>query len=83
MNGVVRVNQLRFDIVIDRKLLFNEAGQAFEYLWLGIHVGKIVIELSEDGWIHKSGWSYVFVFSVKEVAFRLDIQILTTRLSRS
>ena len=53
----------------------NICGRAFM-------LAKIVIELSEDWWIHKSGWSYVFVFSVKEVAFRLDIQILTTRLSR-
>jgi len=48
MNGVIKVNQLRFGIVINRKLPFNEAGQAFEYLWSSIHVGKIVIELSED-----------------------------------
>lgn len=48
MNGVIKVNQLRFDTIIDRKFPFKEAGQAFEYLWSGIHVGKIVIELSED-----------------------------------
>ena len=48
MNRVIKVNQLRFDTIIDRKFPFKEAGQAFEYLWSGIHVGKIVIELSED-----------------------------------
>ena len=48
MNRVIEVNQLRFDTIIDRKFPFKEAGQAFEYLWSGIHVGKIVIELSEN-----------------------------------
>jgi hypothetical protein len=71
MNGVIKVNQLRFDTIIDRKFPFKEAGQAFEYLWSGIHVGKIAIELSEDGWIHKSGWSYVFCLLGQRSRFSL------------
>jgi hypothetical protein len=79
MNGVIKVNQLRFDTIIDRKFPFKEAGQAFEYLWSAIHVGKIsaihvgkiAIELSEDGWIHKSGWSYVFCLLGQRSRFSL------------
>jgi NADPH:quinone reductase-like Zn-dependent oxidoreductase len=48
MNRAIEVNQLKFDTIIDRKFPFKEAGQAFKYLWSNIHVGKTVIELSED-----------------------------------
>ena len=48
MNRVIEVNQLRFDTIIDRRFPFEQAGKALEYLWSGNHVGKIVIELSED-----------------------------------
>jgi len=82
MNRVIKVDQLRFDTIIDRKFPFKEAGQAFEYLWSGIHVGKIVIDLSEDLMNTQKWLELCFVFSVKEVAFRLDIQILKTPLSR-
>ena len=48
INREIAVNQLRFGTIIDRKSPFKEAGQAFEYPWSGILVGKVVIELSED-----------------------------------
>jgi hypothetical protein len=48
MNREIKVKQLRFDMIIGRKFPFKEAGQAFEYPWSGIPVGKAVIELSED-----------------------------------
>jgi NADPH:quinone reductase-like Zn-dependent oxidoreductase len=31
--------------IIDKRFSFEEAAKAFQYLWSGNHVGKIVIEM--------------------------------------
>jgi threonine dehydrogenase-like Zn-dependent dehydrogenase len=45
MNKLISANSMSFEGVIDRRLGFDKVPQAFEYLWSGSHVGKIVIEL--------------------------------------
>jgi NADPH-dependent curcumin reductase CurA len=36
---------LRFEDIIDKKFSFENAGDAFEYLWSGKQVGKVVLEV--------------------------------------
>ena len=48
INREIEINRLRFDMIIDRKFPFKEAGQAFEYPRSGLPAGKVVIELSGD-----------------------------------
>lgn len=45
MNRVIDANHMRFDDIVDRTFNFEEAEEAFEYLWSGKHVGKIVIDM--------------------------------------
>ncbi|KAF2730599.1 NAD(P)-binding protein [Polyplosphaeria fusca] len=45
MNRLIESNDIRFNELIDKKFEFERAGEAFEYLWSGQHVGKIVIEI--------------------------------------
>lgn len=42
---VVSANEIDFSALIDRTFKFEEAEEAFAYLWSGKHVGKVVIEL--------------------------------------
>ncbi|KAK5700478.1 hypothetical protein LTR97_004995 [Elasticomyces elasticus] len=37
--------ELRLDPLIDRTFSFDESSQAFDYLWSGKHVGKVIIKL--------------------------------------
>ena len=48
MNKAINATKLRFEDVIDRRFAFAEAAEAFEYLWEGKHVGKVVIEMRGD-----------------------------------
>lgn len=45
MNQMIESSKLRFDDLIDRSFSFDEAPQAFSYLWQGAHVGKVVITM--------------------------------------
>lgn len=45
MNKVIDASKMRFEDIIDRRYKFEETEKAFEYLWSGKHVGKIVIEI--------------------------------------
>ncbi|KAF2098806.1 zinc-binding oxidoreductase [Rhizodiscina lignyota] len=45
MNKLISANGISFEEVIDQKYSFDRASDAFEYLWSGKHVGKVVIEL--------------------------------------
>ena len=44
MNKVIEASELSFEDIIDRRYSFEQSPEAFEYLWSGKHVGKIVIE---------------------------------------
>lgn len=46
MNRAIEVNKIR--PVIDRVFAFGEAREAFEYVWEGKHLGKVVIKIAED-----------------------------------
>ncbi len=46
MNKAITANGLRFLDVIDRTFKFEQAMEAFEYLWAGKHVGKVVIKMT-------------------------------------
>jgi len=35
---------MNFEEIIDRKFPFEKAAEAFQYLWEGKHVGKVVIQ---------------------------------------
>jgi hypothetical protein len=48
MNRVIEVNQLRFGTIIDRKSHSKRRDRPSNICGRGIHVGKVVIELSED-----------------------------------
>ncbi|KAK5729267.1 hypothetical protein LTR15_002409 [Elasticomyces elasticus] len=37
--------EIRLDPLIDRTFSFDESSQAFDYLWSGKHVGKVIIKL--------------------------------------
>jgi NADPH:quinone reductase-like Zn-dependent oxidoreductase len=39
------VNQMSFSEIVDKTFPFKKAAEAFEYLWSGKHVGKVVIEI--------------------------------------
>lgn len=45
MNKFINASKIYFEDIIDRRFKFEETDKAFEYLWSGKHVGKIVIEL--------------------------------------
>lgn len=45
MNRFVSANLLRFEDIIDKRFTFDQAAEAFEHIWSGNHVGKIVIEI--------------------------------------
>ena len=45
MNRVIELNRMRFEDIIDKKFSFEQAEEAFEYLWSGKHSGKVVIEV--------------------------------------
>lgn len=37
--------QTSLKILVDRVFTFEDSAEAFEYLWSGSHVGKVVIKL--------------------------------------
>ena len=45
MNELIAATGMRFEDVVDRKFAYDEAPAAFEYIWSGRHVGKVVIEI--------------------------------------
>ena len=45
LNRAVDATKMRFTDVIDKIYRFEEASEAFAYLWSGKHTGKIVIEM--------------------------------------
>ena len=45
MNKLIDANGLKFMELIDKAFKFVDAAEAFEYLWAGKHIGKIVIEM--------------------------------------
>ena len=45
MNELIAATEMRFDDVVDKKFGYDQAPEAFEYIWSGKHVGKIVIEI--------------------------------------
>jgi NADPH:quinone reductase-like Zn-dependent oxidoreductase len=46
MNKMIAATGLRFDDVIDRRYSFDKAEEAIRYLWSGMHIGKVVIEVA-------------------------------------
>jgi NADPH-dependent curcumin reductase CurA len=46
VNAFLDEKKIRLDSVVDRKFSFEEAPAAFEYLWSGAHVGKVVIKVT-------------------------------------
>lgn len=46
LNRAVSVNRTSFLDIIDRTFSFDQAQEAFDYLWSGKYVGKIVIRVS-------------------------------------
>lgn len=49
LNRAVMANALHFDDIIDRRYAFDQAEEAFAYVWSGKHVGKVLIEMSKAG----------------------------------
>jgi hypothetical protein len=47
LNRAVTANGLGFTDVIDRTFPFGRAEEAFDYVWSGKHVGKVVIEMEK------------------------------------
>lgn len=45
MNGLIAATGMRFEDVVERKFSYDQAPDAFGYLWSGKHVGKLVIEI--------------------------------------
>lgn len=45
MNELIAATGMRFEDVVDRKFSYDEAPDAFEYLWSGKHVGKVAMEM--------------------------------------
>lgn len=45
MNELIAASGMHFEDIIDRTFAYEDAPQAFEYLWSGKHVGKVVITL--------------------------------------
>ncbi|PCH01984.1 Polyketide synthase, enoylreductase [Penicillium occitanis (nom. inval.)] len=46
MNRAIEVNKIR--PIIDRVFGFEEADEAFKYVWNGKHSGKVIIKIAED-----------------------------------
>lgn len=44
LNQVVSANHMTFEEIIDKKFPFENAVEAFQYLWEGKHVGKVVTQ---------------------------------------
>jgi len=43
---VINANKMGFSEIMDKVFPFEEASDAFAYLWSGKHVGKVVIEIA-------------------------------------
>lgn len=45
MNDFIEEHGLRFESLIDKEFLFDEAPEAFEYLKSQEHIGKVAIQV--------------------------------------
>jgi hypothetical protein len=44
----ITVGALHFDDIMDRRHAFDQAAEAFDYVWHGKHVGKVAIEMQKS-----------------------------------
>lgn len=46
MNSFIAEHRMKLDSVLDKTFAFEDADEAFEYLYQGKHVGKVIIKVA-------------------------------------